>query len=222
MLSRAPHWRDGEQVLPVMELIATVAHSSPGADGLYRGRIAGGEIDEWLRVARAHRSLLLINIQPGRAAFLREVKHYTPWLREPDVGLALDPEWSVGPHDVPGTVFGHVTGRQLDEVAAWLAGLVTKHDLPQKPLVYHVLRPSIVSDESALTDRDELALVKSADGIGTAKEKTSAYRKVMRGTPDFVRPGFKLFFDEDARSGPLMTPRQVLSLDPAPQYVLYE
>jgi hypothetical protein len=37
-----------------------------------------------------------------------------------------------------------------------------------------------------------------------------------------VHAGFKLFFDEDTRHGPLMTPKQVLALRPKPEYVLYE
>jgi hypothetical protein len=40
--------------------------------------------------------------------------------------------------------------------------------------------------------------------------------------PTGVHPGFKLFHDEDTRSGPLMTPKQVLALRPTPEYVLYE
>jgi hypothetical protein len=38
-----------------------------------------------------------------------------------------------------------------------------------------------------------------------------------------VHPGIKLFFDEDTRNGGrLMTPQQVLSLSPQPEYVMHE
>jgi hypothetical protein len=41
--------------------------------------------------------------------------------------------------------------------------------------------------------------------------------------PAAMRPGFKLFFEEDVRAGSrLMTPQQVLALTPRPEYVLYE
>ena len=36
------------------------------------------------------------------------------WLREPDVGLALDPEWRVGPGEVPGQVIGSADPRELE------------------------------------------------------------------------------------------------------------
>jgi hypothetical protein len=45
---------------------------------------------------------------------------------------------------------------------------------------------------------------------------------VVATLPPFVHVGFKLFFEEDARSGPLMTPGEVLALAPRPEYVLYE
>jgi len=222
MLDRMQDWADGEQVLPIMELIATIALAAPGVDGLYRGRIDESHIETWLQCARRHRALLVLNVQPGRAAFLDEVQHYERWLREPDVGLALDPEWAVGPGQVPGQVFGHTTGATIDQVAQWLSGVVQQHDLPQKPLIYHVLRPSIVSDEAAITAHPGVALVKSVDGIGVASDKEKTYRMVMRHTPPAVRPGFKLFFQEDAAQGPMMTPAQVLGLHPRPDYVLYE
>ena len=38
-----------------------------------------------------------------------------------------------------------------------------------------------------------------------------------------VHPGFKLFFDEDTRGGSrLMGAKEVLSLVPKPEYVMYE
>jgi hypothetical protein len=40
--------------------------------------------------------------------------------------------------------------------------------------------------------------------------------------PSHVHTGFKLFLQEDAERGPLMTPAQVLRLRPTPEYVLYE
>ncbi|WP_222432248.1 hypothetical protein [Leekyejoonella antrihumi] len=222
MLQRMPDWAAGEKVLPMMELIATIALAAPGADGRYRGRIAESAIETWLKCARAHRTMLVLNLQPGRATFLDEVTHYERWLREPDVGLALDPEWAVGPEQVPGKVFGHTTGDEINEVAQWLSRVVRQHDLPQKPLIYHILRPSIISDEAALTSHPGIALVKSVDGIGGAADKEQTYREVMRGTPATAHAGFKLFFQEDAAQGPLMTPSQVLALVPRPDYVVYE
>ena len=209
-------------ILPVFELIATVVQADPGSDGLYRTRASDETIMRYLQAARAARGILLLNIQPGLADFLPEVAAYQRWLTEPDVGVALDPEWAIDPGEVPGEVFGSTTGAELDAVARYLAELVREGDLPQKAMVYHQVAPSVVADEQALGAYPELALVKSVDGIGTPAMKIETWTRLMAGKPPHVWPGFKLFYDEDTRTGPLMTPPEVLALTPTPDYVLYE
>jgi hypothetical protein len=222
MERRAQPYADGREILPVLEVITTIVQASPGRDGTYRSRIGDDQIKTYLTAARKRDALLLLNIQPGRADFLSEAKAYRRWLAEPDVGLALDPEWAMGPQQVPGRVFGHTTGKELNAVAAYLADVVDAEDLPEKVLVYHQLAPQIVRQESGLKAHRGVALVKSVDGIGVAAAKVNTYRVVNRSTPDHVHPGFKLFYTEDAKSGRLMTPQQVLALKPRPEYVLYE
>lgn len=209
-------------VLPVFELIATVVQADPGSDGLYRTRASDQTIMRYLQVARQARGILLLNIQPGLADFLPEVAAYERWLTEPDVGVALDPEWAIDPGEVPGEVFGSTTGAELDAVASYLAELVREGDLPQKAMVYHQVAPSVVADEQALGAYPELALVKSVDGIGDPASKIETWNRLMAGKPPHVWPGFKLFYDEDTRAGPLMTLSEVLALTPTPDYVLYE
>lgn len=210
------------ELLPVMELIAVTVHGTPQADGLYRTRTTDEIIQSWLDAARRHEALLLLNVQPGRASMLDEVKHLEKWLVEPDVGLALDPEWAVSGDEIPGRVFGHTTGAELNEIADWTAALVAEHDLPEKVLLYHQLHENIVSDEAALVPHEGVVLIKSIDGIGTPRAKTNTYERIVATTPEYVHLGFKLFFEEDARHGPLMTAEEVMALTPQPEYVLWE
>lgn len=217
----APYARD-RQVLPVLELIATVVQSSPGRDGLYRTRMTDEVVEEYLAAARRHRALLLLNIQPGRATFMDEVQAWQRFLEEPDVGLALDPEWAVGPGQVPGRTYGRSSGAELDQVAAWVSDLVAREGLPEKVLVYHQLHASIIRAPAALKAHPGVALVQSVDGIGARDAKEATWRRVVARKPAAVHPGFKLFYVEDRRHGALMTPAQVLALRPTPDYVLYE
>ena len=218
----AGQYAAGRRPLPVFELIATVVHAKPGPDGLYRTRIDQEIVRRHLDAARRHGAILLLNIQPGRAAFLDEVKFWEPWLREPDVGLALDPEWAVKAGQVPGKVFGRTTGAELDTIAAYVAGIVAANRLPEKVVLYHQLHTSIVREPAGLRPHPGVALVVSVDGIGTPGQKTATWRSIVAVTPEHVHKGFKLFYDEDTATGPLMTPTQVLSLTPQPEYVLYE
>ncbi|MGG7575771.1 hypothetical protein [Streptomyces sirii] len=212
----------GREPLPVLELLATVANASAGPDGTYRARTPAATIRRFHAVARERRALLLLNIQPGRAAPLDEVRALREWLVHPDVGIALDPEWEMGSGEVPGRKYGHTSGRELTRVARYLSGLVAKYDLPEKPLVFHQVAASVVRAESALRSQPGVALIKSVDGIGSPGLKRGTWHRLVARLPDGVHSGFKLFYEEDAEGSRLMTPKEVLALTPRPEYVMYE
>jgi len=221
--AQAAHYAQGRKLLPVFELIAVVVQSGPGPDAKYRHRVDDSVVDEYLRVARQSKALLLLNIQPGQSDFLTEVKSFEAYLREPDVGVALDPEWAMKPKQRPGVFFGQTTGAILNDVAAYLSTLVEENDLPEKVLVFHEVNRDVVKDESAVKPRAGVALVKSVDGLGPVHAKIATYGNLMEVMAAGVHPGFKLFFDEDRRGkNRLMTPAEVLALFPQPEYVMYE
>jgi hypothetical protein len=184
---------------------------------MYRSRQTGAVIRRYLRAARRHDMLLVLDVQPGRSDFFTETTRLERWLRQPDVGLALDPEWRVTAPEVPGQVIGHVDAREVNATSAWLAQLVARHDLPQKLFVVHQFTDDMV-DHEQLERRDELAMVLNADGFGTKPVKVSKYRAFTRAAKTFHQ-GFKLFYEEDVG---LMTPGQVLRLRPSPDVVVYE
>jgi hypothetical protein len=218
----AAYSADHRQPLPVLELITVVVQSKPGADGKYRSQIDNAQIARYLAAARRHRALLLLNIQPGRADFLTEVKGLSRWLAEPDVGIALDPEWAVGRGQVPGRVFGHTTASELNAVAAYLSAFTRSHGLPEKAMIVHQLAPQIISRIQDVKRHPGVEVVLSVDGIGSRSAKVATWRRLVKPLPAAVHPGFKLFFEEDRKHGKLMMPSQVLALTPTPDYVLYE
>jgi len=209
--------RERRPVLPAMELITVIANADAGEDGMYRSRQPNAVIRRYLRAARRHRMLLLLDIQPGRSDFFTETVRLERWLREPDVGLALDPEWRVTEGEVPGQVIGHVDAREVNATSAWLAQLVARHRLPQKLFIVHQFTDDMV-DDTQLKRRDELAMVLNADGFGTKPVKVSKYKAFTRAAKTFEQ-GFKLFYEEDVG---LMSPAEVLRLRPSPDVVVYE
>jgi hypothetical protein len=204
-------------VLPALELITVIANADAGEDGMYRARQPNSVIRRYLRAARRAKALLLLDVQPGRSDFFTEVTRLKRWLREPDVGLALDPEWRVGPGEVPGQVIGSVDSREVNATTAWLDQLTRRHDLPEKMVVIHQFTDDMV-DDTKLQPREGLQIVLNADGFGGRAVKKSKYHAFTRQAPGF-EPGFKLFYREDVD---LMTPRQVLRLRPPPDFVVYE
>ena len=121
LLRQAEPYDDKRQpVLPALELISTIASAAPGTDGSYSDRQTGHVIERYLAAAREAEALLILDIQPGRADFMDEVEHLAEYLAEPDVGLALDPEWHLGPGELPGQVIGAVPpGRSTKSPPTW-------------------------------------------------------------------------------------------------------
>jgi hypothetical protein len=212
-----PYTSDQRPALPALELITVIANADAGDDGMYRSRQEGEVIARYLRAARRAKALLLLDIQPGRSDFFTETTRLEKWLREPDVGLALDPEWRVGDGEVPGQVIGHVEPQEVNATSAWLAELVAREKLPEKLLVIHQFTDDMV-DEDALKARDGLAMVLNADGFGGRAVKRDKYHSFTRESPGFF-PGFKLFYEEDED---IMGPSAVLRLKPPPDFVVYE
>jgi hypothetical protein len=214
------------KTMPVFELIVVVVTGLPGPDNKFRRRVPDNVVDDYLKAAREAKAVLLLNIQPGHSDFMTEIRHYEKYLHEPDVGLALDPEWAMDPKDtktIPGKEFGSINGAGLNEVSELLAGIVEKDDLPEKLLVFHQVNNWVLRKEEEITSHKGVVLVKSVDGLGPAATKVKTYTWLVKTSPDFVHPGFKLFFDEDTQGGhKLMPPKDVMALSPVPDYVMYE
>ncbi|MBA3746739.1 MAG: hypothetical protein H0W96_04495 [Solirubrobacterales bacterium] len=210
--------RKTRPVLPGFELIATIANADPGDDGLFRTHQSHATIERYLLAARRAKALLLLDIQPGRGDFLSEAKRLERWLREPEVGLALDPEWHVGPGEVPGKTIGSVKASQINAVSSYLSDLVQKHDLPEKLFVIHQFTQDMIEGKAQVRRRPGLAVTMNVDGFGTPAAKISKYDAFTAEAARF-HDGFKLFYEED--SG-LMSPAAVLALGPPPDLVIYE
>jgi hypothetical protein len=162
--------------------------------------------------------LLLLDIQPGYAPFLQEAKALEQFLKEPDVSLALDPEWSMDPPQLPGQEIGSTDAATINDVSRYLSGIVRRYDLPQKLLVVHRFTGDMIQAEHDLERDPGVALVVNVDGFGDQPNKISKYNEFTHD----LRPrfnGFKLFYEEDEN---LMRPKQVLRLRPQPDLVVYE
>jgi hypothetical protein len=216
--------RPGRPVQPAFELIATIAHAAPGKDGLHRERQTDAVIRRYLRTARQAKALMILDIQPGQADLFDEVTALEPYLRLPDVGLALDPEWSLPEGVVPGQAIGSTDATTVNQVSEYLARIVRIHDLPQKLLLVHQFTEGMVTNDKAIVARPEIALVSNIDGFGTPEVKIGVYKQLTTaltapGIDAGQHIGVKLFFHEDER---LLSPKSVLSLQPRPDVVVYE
>ena len=210
-------------VIPAMELLAVIASDSPGDDGLYRTRQAPLTIQRYHEAARRAGAMLILDIQPGQSDFLTEAKLLEPYLKEPDVGLALDPEWRLQAGQVPGQVLGSATATEINEVAGYLSELVDANRLPQKLLLVHSFTEEMIQPKFGLRTPPGVAEVINVDGVGRPDVKRLKYIQLTASQSPSLGRGFKLFYSEDRRQGSvLMKPREVLRLEPPPDVIVYE
>lgn len=212
-----PFEAGGKPVLPAFEFIATVATAGPGPSGLYRAPTDPAVIGRSLDAIRRVRGYLVLDIQPGRSDFLTESKRYEALLAEPDVGLALDPEWRLGPNQRPNEQVGSVHVSEINAVSAWLADLVARHALPEKLLLLHQFQDQMIRDRHLLAAREGLAITVQMDGFGTRAQKLGTYSRTKIAAPFFN--GFKLFYDEDVA---MYAPHEALGIEPVPDWFSYQ
>ena len=212
-----PYRRGGRTLLPAMELIAVVAAGSAQRDGSYSRKQSFATVERYLAAARRIKALLILDIQPGHGDFLALVKHFGRFLREPDVALALDPEWHT-PDAVPGTVIGSTDAATVNRVSAYLQRIVDKYRLPDKMLLVHQFTESMIRNKARLRHRRGVPLVLNVDGFGNQAVKIAKYNEFTHPRTR-SRRGLKLFYKEDTDT---LTPARVLQLRPRPDVVIYE
>jgi hypothetical protein len=210
-----------EPVIPMFELIATVAAGAAGPDGDYSAEVPVETLQPWIDAARDAGVYVVIDLQPGRTDFLTQAKRYESVLAQPGVGLALDPEWRLGPDQVPLKQIGSVSAAEVDATTNWLAGLVREKGLPQKMLVLHQFRLSMIQDRASLDmSHPELAMLVHADGQGGQPDKQATWRALHAEAPTGMAWGWKNFIDEDK---PMLTPEQTMQdVSPVPDLVTYQ
>lgn len=209
-----------EPVIPAFEIIATVASEFPGEDGDYSNEATPEELLPYIDAITEAGGYAVLDLQSGRANFLDQAKRYEELLKRPNVGLALDPEWRIGPDEQPLTRVGSVEAEEVNAVADWLADLTKKNNLPQKTFVLHQFQLQMLRDrENIRTDHPELAYVLHADGHGVAEEKFDTWNVMRQDLGPGWFMAWKNFFDEDT---PMFTPEQTYAVEPRPWFVSYQ
>lgn len=199
-------------------IVAAVAQGSPGADGTWLSRIPEATLAVWLEAARRHDLLVILDVQVGRSTAADELERLLPYLRDPRVHLAVDPEWAMGPGEVPGTVIGGLDASEINKAQELISQYIVAAGLPRRTLVVHQFVPGMIRNKGSLKRYPSVDLLIDTDGFGTRGQKVANYERYIAadGAP---HGGFKLFFTQDHG---LMTLPDVSSLVPQPDLVIYQ
>ena len=205
-------------VIPAFDYVTPVAQASPTADGTWRARMPDDSIEHYRELANSNHMLFFMDMQVAHSTVQDEVNNVWSFLQQPGVDLALDPEFDMPPGTTPGIEFGHMSASEINWVIDKLSNLVLTQHLPPKILIIHQFRESMLPDWQNIRVKPGVEVVTSVDGFGTPEAKIGDYQ-IFDKQQLIQYPGFKLFYRWDQ---PLMSPSQVLKMDPPPLMVMYQ
>ncbi|MCA0991778.1 hypothetical protein [Pseudalkalibacillus hwajinpoensis] len=204
--------------IPTIELITTIAQRDPGPNGKYYHMTSEEDIDEYAELAKKHNAILMLDVQLGRDTALHQVQLLEKWLKLPYVHVAIDTEFHVEEGQTPGIDLGSVDGSEVQEVVDYVSKFVEENNLPDKIVLVHQFTDHAVTNKQAIKPTDNVEVALNFDGYGDYGTKMSLYRKFVRNEP-VQYGGFKIFYNKDK---PVLTPEEVLQLDPNPAIINYQ
>ena len=210
-------------VLPALHYIAVVAQGSAGKDGKYRTRMPDSEIDKVLAMATKIDAMVFLDLQVGFSNVQTEIPLLEKYLKMPKVYLGIDPEFSMKGKIRPGKIVGTLDAADINFAADYLAKIVQENNLPPKVLVIHRYTQKMVTNYKEIKPLPEVQIVMHMDGWGGMKKKIGTYKAFIYPEPvQFA--GFKLFYKNDVwePNTVLMTPADLLELQPRPIYIQYQ
>jgi hypothetical protein len=210
-------------VIPALHLIVTVAQGAPGKNGLYRLQMRDSMVNEIYSWAKAKKALFFVDVQVGKSTLQAELPRLRPILENPDVHLAVDPEFSMAPSGrVPGTKIGTLDAKDINWAVNFLDEIARAKNLPPKILIVHRFTRPMVTNAKQIKYTPHVQVVMDMDGWGPPWLKFDSYHDYVKAEPvQFT--GFKLFFHNDTKKGDaLLTPAEVLRLKPRPLYIQYQ
>jgi hypothetical protein len=216
-------WRAADPatpVVPALHLIAVVAQGRPGRDGKYRLRMDSSLIERVAGWARRRDALVFLDIQVGHSTLRDELPRLAPFLARPNFHLGIDPEFSMKNGGVPGKRIGTYDADDVNYASAFLADLVTKHNVPPKVLVVHRFTQRGLTNYQNIRLDARVQVVIDMDGFGSPTLKRGTFRNFIKAEPvQFV--GWKQFF-KARNDNPRTTIAEILRLWPRPVYIQYQ
>jgi hypothetical protein len=164
-----------------------------------------------------------LDIQVGHCNLSEELPVLLPYLKMPNVHLAINPEYSMKNKAVPCSEIGAFDADDINYASDFLAQIVRENNLPPKILIVHRFTKAMITNYKNITTKAEAQIVVNMDGFGFPAKKTDTYKSWIAGEPvQFT--GFKVFYKNDIKSPPyrLMTPAEILNLNPSPIYIQYQ
>jgi hypothetical protein len=182
------------------------------------------QIDSVMKIAKMRPNMIVfLDIQVSLSTIRNELPLLEKYLKQPNVHLGIDPEFSMKTGAKPGTRIGTYDADDINYCSDYLAKLVRENNLPPKIFTVHRFTKKMVTNSQNIKTRPEVQMVMHMDGWGEPELKKGTYRHFIYSEPvQFT--GFKLFYKNDLKKAPnrIMTPDELLKLKPQPVYIQYQ
>ncbi len=209
----------GKSVLPAFHLIYATCYPDATV-----GVLNPETVLRYIEFAAKNNMIVVLDHQLGRLSIEEAMNSLLPWLKYPNVHLAIDPEWKT-PN--PGVELGTISASDVNKAQQMMNDYLVAENLPGKRmLILHQFHGKMISDRDAVrADFPRVDLVHHADGFGPPSLKLDTYR-FLAGMKNLPVKGFKLFLTKSWKNKgmdiPILTPAQVMELVPQPVYISYQ
>ncbi|MDR2784407.1 MAG: hypothetical protein LBB83_00670 [Treponema sp.] len=188
------------------------------------GIIGEAKLMQYIEYALRHDILVFIDHQIGRHDPVASLKRMLPYLKYPNVHLALDPEWRT---ENPMKEIGRVTAAEINEAQRVMEEYIVENNIPgERILVIHQFNWQMIRNrEQVIGNFERVRLVHCADGFGSPSIKKQSYAYNAQAVNMPIK-GFKLFYNFNIPGAgydyPLLSPKDVYTLNPRPYLIMYQ
>jgi hypothetical protein len=168
--------------------------------------------------------LVFIDHQIGRYDPIDSLKRMLPYLRYPNVHLALDPEWRT---KSPMADIGSINAEEVNIAQQVMENYLIDNNIPgERMLVIHQFKYSMIKERSQVKSNfNRVRLIHCADGFGSPELKRGTYNYNALASNMPIK-AFKLFYNFGIPGAgfddPLMSPKDVYKLNPRPYIIMYQ
>ncbi len=182
-------------------------------------------IESYIEFALVNKMLIYLDHQIGKYSPQEAINELLPFLKYPNVHLALDPEWRT---TRPMKVIGSISGREINTVQRIMQEYLIANNIPGKrQLVFHQFHAKMIRERDQVrADFEQVIPVHATSGWGGPDAKTGTHNRNAAAV-NIPYKGFKLWYFYSTQQGvhydrPLMTPEEVLALNPEPGLIIYQ
>lgn len=199
-------------VQPAIHLVWGMATVDDQPDNSHIAYLTEAEVMPYIEEGLKAGVHVILDSQIANLSPTASITPALPYLKYPNVHLAIDPEFAVAHpgQAIPGNPIGYITAAQVNDVQRTMAEYMRDNCIEGKRiLMVHQFQSNMILDKDQLDPTvPEVELTLSVDGFGNPYVKTWKYNALVDANTPFT--SFKLFYGWD---DPLMTPAQALGVD---------